>query len=59
MPTLSVAAPQLRSISLELAAVAVSVPGAVGGWVSTVLVVPLAVLPYGPGLLEVSTARTS
>ena len=59
MPMSSVAAPQLRSISLELAAVAVRVPGAVGGWVSTVLVVPLAVLLYGPALVEVSTARTS
>ena len=59
MPTLSVAAPQLRSISAELTAVAVRVPGAVGGWVSTVLVVALAMLLYGPGLVEVSTARTS
>ena len=36
MPTLSVAAPQLRSISAELTAVAVRVPGAEGGVVSGV-----------------------
>ena len=34
MPTLSLAGPQLRSISLELAADADNVPGADGGCVS-------------------------
>ena len=43
-PTLSVEAPQDRSTSLALAAFALSVPGCVGGCVSGVGVVALAVL---------------
>jgi hypothetical protein len=53
---LSVAAPQLKSICVAEVAVAVNVPGALGGVVSSVVALP--VFENGPVLAAASTART-
>src|SRR5512145_3219439 len=59
MPTLSVASAHDRSIRVDETAVAVRLPGAVGGSVSGgASVVAEAVLEYGPSLFAASTART-
>ena len=57
-PTLSVAAPHERSISVPLTAAAVIVPGADGGSVSDVCGVAVAVPEYPLKLFAASAART-